>query len=151
MEVAPDIHSIENATSRPTTEAVDTAQIQTNTETVISKPQTIKIKRSLLLRPLSPEEKPVSIASQDSHSGNIVEDPRPITIDATNMQSGSLSGDVSDTPTQDEPRSFTINQVAENLTRDPITKETCIPIFSAITLKKKKKMLFAPMEFHELI
>ena len=40
-------------------------------------------------------------------------------------------------------------QIAEYVARDPVTKEQCIPIFSAVTLKKKK-MLFAPMDFQDL-
>ena len=39
-------------------------------------------------------------------------------------------------------------QIAEYLTKDPLTKEESIPIFSAMTLKKK--MLFAPMDFQDL-
>ena len=66
------------------------------------------------------------------------------------MQSGSLSGAENDTPPQDEPQSFPTAQIAEYLTRDPVTNEQCIPIFSAVTLKKKKKMLFAPMDFQDL-
>ena len=71
-------------------------------------------------------------------------------IAATNMQSESPSGAVNDTPTQDEPQSYPIAQIAEYLTKDPVTKEESIPIFSAVTLKKKKKMQFAPMEFQDL-
>ena len=40
-------------------------------------------------------------------------------------------------------------QIAEYLKRDPVTNEQCIPIFSAVTLKKKK-MLFALMDFQDL-
>ena len=41
-------------------------------------------------------------------------------------------------------------QIAEYLNKDPVTNEECIPMFSAKTLKKKKKMLFAPMDFQDL-
>ena len=41
-------------------------------------------------------------------------------------------------------------QIAEYLTKDPVTNQECIPTFSAVTLKKKKKMLFAPMDFQDL-
>ena len=34
--------------------------------------------------------------------------------------------------------------------KTPVTNEQCISIFSAVTLKKKKKMLFAPMDFQDL-
>ena len=81
---------------------------------------------------------------------NEVEDPRPLTSAATNTQSGFPPGVVNDSPSQDEPQSYPLAQIAEFLTRDPITKEECIPIFSAVSLKKKKKMLFAPMDFQDL-
>ena len=124
--------------------------MQRTTETTISKPPTRRLEKSLLLQPLSSEETLVSTSSHDSQSGIEVKDPRPITIDAPNMQSEPPSGDVNNTPTQDEPQSYLIDKIAEYLTRDLITKETCIPIFSAFTLKKKKKMLFAATDFHEL-
>ena len=81
---------------------------------------------------------------------NEVEDPRPLTSAATNTQSGFPPGVADDSPSQDEPQSYPLAQIAEFLTRDPITKEECIPIFSAVSLKKKKKMLFAPMDFQDL-
>ena len=81
---------------------------------------------------------------------NEVEDPRPLTSAATNTQSGFPPGVVNDSPSQDEHQSYPLAQIAEFLTRDPITKEECIPIFSAVSLKKKKKMLFAPMDFQDL-
>ena len=62
------------------------------------------------------------------------------------MRAESPSGDANDTPTQDEPQSYPMAQIAEYLRQDPITQETCVPIFSAIALKCKKKM-FAPMDF----
>ena len=66
------------------------------------------------------------------------------------MQSGSPTGAENDTPPQDEPQSYPTAQIGEYLTRDPGTNKQCIPIFSAVTLKKKKKMLFAPMDFQDL-
>ena len=150
MDVAPDCHQTQKLTGRTTTEAVDLTQTTTNTEITISTPQTRRIKRSLLLEPLSYNEASSSPSSPRSQSANEVEDPRPITTDETNMQSESPSGAVNDTPTQDEPQSFPMAQIAEYLTRNPITKEECIPIFSAVTLKKKRKMLFAPMDFQDL-
>ena len=113
MDVAPDCHQHENLTGRTTTEAVDLAQPTINTETNISKPQTRGIKRSLLLDPLSYNETLVSPSSHISQSENEVEDPRPITTDATNMQSESSSGVANDTPPQDEPRSYPGDQTAE--------------------------------------
>ena len=92
---------------------------------------------------------PTSLSSRPT--GNEVEDPRPLNPAATNTQSGSPTGVVNDTPPQDEPQSYPLAQIAEYLTRDPITKEECIPIFSAVSLKKKKKMLFAPMDLLTLI
>ena len=91
---------------------------------------------------------PTSLSSRQT--GNEVEDPRPLNPATTNTQSGSPTGVANDTPPQDEPQSYPLAQIAEYLTRDPITKEECIPIFSAISLKKKKKMLFAPMDFQDL-
>ena len=94
-----------------------------------------------------------TLASFPSHtrqSGNEAETPRPITNAATNMKSESLSVVVNDTPTQDAPQSYPMAQIAEHLTEDPVTKEEFIPIFSAVTLKKKKKVLFAPMDFQDL-
>ena len=66
------------------------------------------------------------------------------------MRAESPSGDVIYTPTQDEPQCYPMAQIAEYLRQDPITQETCVPIFSAVALKRKKKMLFAPMDFQNL-
>ena len=65
------------------------------------------------------------------------------------MRAESPSGDANNTPTQDEPQSYSMAQNADYLGQDPITEETCVPIFSAIALKRKKKM-FAPMDFQNL-
>ena len=150
MDMASDFHQTENSTGRPTTEALDPTNTTTNTETVTSKPQTRRIKRSLLLEPLSYNETLVSPSFHRSQSQNELEDPRPITTDETNMQSELPQGDGNDTPTQDEPQSYPIAQIAENFTRDPITQEACVPIVSAIALKRKTKRLFAPMDFENL-
>ena len=91
---------------------------------------------------------PTSLSSRQTE--NEVEDPRPLNPAATNTQSGSPTGVVNETPPQDEPQSYPLAQIVEYLTRDPITKEECIPIFSAVSLKKKKKVLFAPMDFQDL-
>ena len=93
---------------------------------------------------------PSPLFQNDSQSENEVEDPRLIETATMNMQSGSPSGAENVTPPQDEPQSYPTAQIAEYLTRDPVTNEHCIPIFSAVTLKKKKKMLFAPMDFQDL-
>ena len=85
---------------------------------------------------------PTSLSSRQT--GNEVEDPRPLNPAATNTQSGSPTGVVNDTPPQDEPQSYPLAQIAEYLTRDPITKEECIPIFSAVSLKKKEENALRP-------
>ena len=41
-------------------------------------------------------------------------------------------------------------QIAEYLRKDPRTQKTCVPIFSAIALKRKTEKLFAPMDFQNL-
>ena len=87
MEIAPEFHPNESATSRTTTEAVDPSHPQTITETTIFKPQTRGIKESLLLQTLSAKKTLVSTSSHVSLLRNVVEDPRRITIDETNMQS----------------------------------------------------------------
>ena len=218
MDVSPDCHQHENITCRTTTEAVDLAQPAINMETTPSKPKTRKIKRSLLLEPLSCDETPIStsplnsqseeevedtqsimadetnmqpesqsgvanstpqqdksrsypseqtaeyprqnhttggtpnpLSQNDRQCENKVEDPRPTETATTNMQSGSPTGAVNETQPQDESQSYPTAQIAEYLTRDPVTNEQCIPIFSAVTLKKKKKkMLFAPIDFQDL-
>ena len=93
---------------------------------------------------------PSPLSQNERQSESEVEDPRPIETATTNMQYGSPTGAENDTPPQDEPQSYPTAQIAEYLTRDPVTNEQCIPIFSAVTLKKKKKMLFAPMDFQDL-
>ena len=94
---------------------------------------------------------PSPLSPNDRQSESEVENhPRPIETATTNMQSGSPIGAENDTPPQDEPQSYPTAQIAEYLTRDPVTNEQCIPIFSAVTLKKKKQMLFAPMDFQDL-
>ena len=93
---------------------------------------------------------PTLLSRNDRQCGNEVEGPRPTETTATNMQSGSPTGAVNDTPPQDESQSYPTAQIAEYLTRDSVSNEQCIPIFSAVTLKKKKKMLFAPMDFQDL-
>ena len=219
MDIAPDLHLNKNTTDRPTTEAVDPLSTPMTTQTIISKPQTRRNKRSLLLEPLSYDETlispsflnsqsedevedtqpimtdeanmqsesqpgvangtpqqdeprsfpsdqtaeylrqnhtdrgtPIPLSRNDRQTENEVEDPRPTETATTNMRAESPSGDVIDTPTQEEPQSYPMAQIAEYLRQDPITQETqkCIPIFSAVALKRKKKMLFAPMDFKNL-
>ena len=217
MDIAPDFHLIEKPTDRPTTEAVDPPNTTITTETIASKPNTMRIKRSLLLEPLScdetlispsslnsqsedevedtqpimadetiiqPESQPgvangtpqqdksrsypseqtaeyprknhtaretlIPLSRNDRQPENEVEDPRPTETATTDTQSGSPTGAVNDTPPQNESQSYPTAQIAEYLTRDPVTNEKCIPIFSAVTIKKKKKMLFAPMDFQDL-
>ena len=75
MTVAPDCHQHENLSGRTTTEAVDLPPPTINTETTFSKPQTKRIKRSLLLEPLSNNETSVSPSSYISQSENEDEDP----------------------------------------------------------------------------
>ena len=53
-------------------------------------------------------------------------------------------------PEQDEDCFHTNKQLNEIVITDPDTSEKCIPIFSAINLKNKWKMLFAPMDFNNL-
>ena len=53
-------------------------------------------------------------------------------------------------PDQDEDWIHTNKQLNEIAITDPETSKKCIPIFSAIHLKKKRKMLFAPMDFNNL-
>ena len=93
---------------------------------------------------------PSPLSQNDSQSENEVEDPRPIETATMSMQSGSPTGAGNDTPPQDEPQSYPTAHIAEYLTKDPVTNEHCIPIFSAARLKKKKKKLFAPMDFQDL-
>ena len=45
---------------------------------------------------------------------------------------------------------YTYQQLNEIAITKPTTSEQCIPILSAINLKRKKKMLFAPMDFNNL-
>ena len=53
-------------------------------------------------------------------------------------------------PEQDEDWIHTNKQLNKIVITDLDTSEKCIPIFSAINLKKKRKMLFAPMDFNNL-
>ena len=53
-------------------------------------------------------------------------------------------------PEEDEDWIHTNKQLNEIVITDPDTSEKCLPIFSAINLKKKRKMLFAPMDFNNL-
>ena len=53
-------------------------------------------------------------------------------------------------PEQDEDWIHTNKKLNEIAITDPETSEKCIPLFSAIHLKKKRKMLFAPMDFNNL-
>ena len=89
-----------------------------------------------------PVPSPKTIGSLKSKSRNL--DPQRL------PQSGSPTGAGNDTPPQDEPQSYPTAQISEYLPRDSVTNEQCIPIFSVVTLKKKKKMLFVPMDFQDL-
>ena len=51
---------------------------------------------------------------------------------------------------QDADWLYTNQQLNEIAITNAITSEQCIPIFSAINLKTKRKMLFAPMDFNNL-
>ena len=113
MDMSSDLHPTENPTDRPTTETVDPPSTTTNTETIISKPQTRRIKRSLLLEPFSYNETSISPSLHRSQSENEVEDSRPITTDETNMHSESQPSVANDTPQQDEARSYPTDQAAD--------------------------------------
>ena len=86
MDIAPDFHLTENPTGRPTTEVVDPSSTTMNTETIISKPQTRRIERSLLPEPLSYKETLISPSFSNSQPENEAEDPRHIMTDETNMR-----------------------------------------------------------------
>ena len=86
--------------------------------------------------------------------------PSPLSIDSPETKSRTLDQlrlpqltcelnppQVMSPPTRDEPQSYPMPQIAEYLRQDPITQETCVPIFSTTALKCKTKMLFAPMDF----
>ena len=126
IDIAPYFHPIENRTDRPTTEAVDPPSTTMNTETIISKPQTRRIKRFLLLEHLPCNE----TSFLNSQSENEVEDTRPITTDETNMQSESQPGIANDTPRQDEPRSYPTDQAAEYPSQNHTVRGTVDPLSS---------------------
>ena len=130
MNVAPDCHQHENFNGRTTTEVVDLAQPTSNTKTTISKPHTKRIKRSLLLEPLSYNETSVSPSSHISQSEKQVEDPRHFTTDSTNMQSESSSGVANDTPQQDESWSYPLDQTAEYPSQNHLDRGTLDPLSS---------------------
>ena len=113
MDIAPDFHLTENPTDRPMTEAVDPPTTTMNLETIISKPQTRRIKRSLLLEPLSYNETSFSCPFLNSQSEDEVEDTRPIMTDEPNMQSESQPAVANGTPQQEESRSYPSEQTAE--------------------------------------
>ena len=143
MDIAPDFHPIENTTSSPTPEAVNPTHPHNNHGVKHFQTANKEIQSVTFPAPISSEETTGSTPSHDSQSENEVGDPRPITTDEINMHSEYPTGDAQDTPTPDEPQSYPIYQIAENLTGDPITKETCLPIFSAITLNTKR--CFSPL------
>ena len=127
LDVAPDCHQHENITCRTTTEAVDLAQSATNTETTPSKTKSRRIKRSLLLEPLSNDETLISSPPLTSQSEDEVEDTQPIRADETNMQPASQSGVATNTPQQDKPRSYPPEQTAEYQRKNQATKEMPTP------------------------
>ena len=45
------------------------------------------------------------------------------------------------------PPKNTTSQIEDQLVRDDITNELCIPLSSAIVLKRKKEMLYVPLDF----
>ena len=91
---------------------------------------------------------PTFLSRNDRQSENEVEEPRPTETDNEHAI-WIPTGAEDDTPPEDESQSYPTAQIAEYLTRDPVTNEQCIPIFSAVT-RKKKKLLFAPMYFQDL-
>ena len=93
--------------------------IPTATSTPLPKPKTIRIHQNK--QPKEPQE-----------------------INQTTIQDEKTE----ESETEEEIR-IQINQLAANLTNDEITNEECVPIFSSICLKKKRKMLYAPMDFKE--
>ena len=45
------------------------------------------------------------------------------------------------------PPEITTSQIEEQLVRDDITNELYMPLSSTIALKRKKKMLYVPLDF----
>ena len=139
MDIAPDFHLTENSTDRPTTVAVDPPTTTMNTETIISKPQTRRIKRSLLLEPLSYNETSFSPPFLNSQSEDEVEDTRLITTDKTNMQPESQPRVANGTPQQDEPRSYPTEQAAEYPRQNHTVRGTPAPL-SAVDRQSRNEV-----------
>ena len=128
--MAADFHPTGNPTGRPTTEAVDPPNTTTNTEKIISKPQTRRIKRSLLLETVSYNETLISPSFSNSQPGNEVDDPRHITTEVTNMQPEFPPGVANDTPQQDESRSYPTYQASEYPSKNHTDRGTLHPLSS---------------------
>ena len=47
------------------------------------------------------------------------------------------------------PPKITTSQIEENFVRDEITDELCMPQSSTIILKRKKKLLYLPVDFEK--
>ena len=63
------------------------------------------------------------------------------------MQSESPSGAVNHTPTQDEPQSYPMAQIAEYQTKDPVTKGYQIPNLLSGDTQKEKENAIRPNGF----
>ena len=129
MDIAPDSHLTENLTVSPTTEAVDPLTTTLSTETHISKPQTRRIKKSLLLEPLSYNETSFSSLFLSIQSEDGVKNTQPIMTDEPNIQSESQPGVANDTPQQDKPRSYPSEQSAEYPRQNHTVRGTPTPLF----------------------
>ena len=78
----------------------------------------------------------------------------PRTPETTRIDRPTL---VNPNPTQTQPEdpensdeTFPLNHIKQHIQRDPETNVSFLPLHTTVPLKKKKKMLFIPLDFEEL-
>ena len=103
--------------------------------------------------PIKETSPQVSVSSTEPLLGNQTRSPLVPSLNDSKKPSSEIQRYQTDMTTCDSgdsnisPPPITISQIEERLVRDDSTNELYMPLFSPIVLKRKKEMLYVPLDF----
>ena len=121
-----------------------------NTHTPESKPRIDVESQKSPIKETSPQ---VSVSSTEPLLGNQTRSPLVPSLNDSKKPSSEIQRYETDMKTFDSgdsnlsPPPRTISQIEERLVRDDSTNELYMPLSSTIVLKRKKEMLYVPLDF----
>ena len=95
----------------------------------------------------------VSVSNTEPLLGNQTRSPLVLSLNDSKKPSSEIQGKQTDKTTCDSgdsnisPPPITVSQIEEGLVRDDSTNELYMPLSSIIVLKRKKEMLYVPLDF----